>query len=117
MLILLEFSQFLLLRLHENLLEDQLILLLALRREGSIGTLTLLTVSETHSVGHGRCFRLGLLEQRFMDRVDPLLLLLVLGDFLRAYYTVELIDFIGMLGLLVVQMLVEGRHSVLHVLA
>ena len=52
-----------------------------------------------------------------MDRVDPLLLLLVLGDFLRADYTVELIDFIGMLGLLVVQMLVEGRHSVLHVLA
>ena len=50
-----------------------------------------------------------------MNRMDPLLLLLVLRNLLRPDYTVELVDFISMLWLFVVQMLVEGCDCVLHV--
>ena len=50
-----------------------------------------------------------------MNRMDSLLLLLVLRNLLRPNYTVELIDYISMLWLFVVQMLVESRDCVLHV--
>ena len=50
-----------------------------------------------------------------MNRMDPLLLLLVLRNLLRPDYTVELVDFISMLWLFIVQMLIEGCDCVLHV--
>ena len=47
--------------------------------------------------------------------MDSLLLLLVLRNLLRPDYTVELIDFISMLWLFIIQMLVESCDRVLHV--
>ena len=50
-----------------------------------------------------------------MDRVDPFLLLLVLGDLLRSNDTVELVNLVYMSRFFVVKVLVEGSHCVLHV--
>ena len=44
--------------------------------------------------------------------MDPLLLLLALGDFLRADDARQLVDLVRMCWLLVVQLLVESCHCV-----
>ena len=67
LLVLFELRQLLLLRLHEDLLEDELVLLLALRGERSVGALRFLLVSEAHGVcgsaSRSRLVLLSLLEQ------------------------------------------------------
>ena len=50
-----------------------------------------------------------------MNRVDSLLFLLMLGDFLGADDAVQLVDLVNVTRLLVVKVLVEGGHGVLHV--
>ena len=47
--------------------------------------------------------------------MDPLLLLLVLGDLLGPNDAVQLVDLVDMSRFLVVKMLVESRHRVLHI--
>ena len=61
LLILLELSKFLLLRLNENFLEDELVLLLALRGEGPARALGLLLVCEAHALWDRSGLRLSLL--------------------------------------------------------
>ena len=61
LLILLELSKFLLLRLNEDFLEDELVLLLALRGEGPVGALGLLLVCEAHAIWDRSGLRLSLL--------------------------------------------------------
>ena len=106
LLVLLKLCQLLLLGLHEYLLEDELVLLLALGGECPIRALRFLLVREAHGVRGGTCctcFRLlSLLEQRFVDRVDSLLLLLVLGDLLRPNNAVQLVYLVHVSRLLVV---------------
>jgi ABC-type uncharacterized transport system permease subunit len=89
LLILLELSQLLLLGLDKDLLEDELVLLLPLGWEGSVRALSLLLVCEAHGVSGADSLDMGrLLEQGLVNGMDPLLLLLVLGDFLRPDDTV-----------------------------
>lgn len=98
LLILLELGELLLLWLDEDLLEDELILLLSLGWEGTVRVLSLLLVGEAHGVrGAGRLDPGGLLEQRLVNGMDPLLFLLMLGDFLWPDDAVELVDLVGML--------------------
>ena len=61
-----------------------------------------------------RCLRRPniLLHQRLVNALDPVLLLLVLGNLLRPDNACQLFDLVPMLRLLVVQLLVEGRHCV-----
>ena len=54
LLVLFELGELLLLWLHEDLLEDQLVLLLPLGGEGAVRSGRLLRVSEAHGIGHGR---------------------------------------------------------------
>ena len=74
---------------------------------------------EAHGVRGDTCGAsfclLSLLEERFVDRVNTLLLLLVLGDLLRPNNTVQLVYLVHMGRLLVVEVLIEGRHGMLHV--
>ena len=74
---------------------------------------------EAHGVRGDTCGAsfclLSLLEERFVDRVNTLLLLLVLGDLLRPNDAVQLVYLVHMGRLLVVEVLIEGRHGMLHV--
>ena len=71
LLVLLELRQLLLLGLHEYLLEDELVLLLALGRERPIRALRFLLVREAHGIRGDTCSArfclLSLLEERFVD--------------------------------------------------
>ena len=54
MLVLFELGELLLFWLHEDFLEDQLVLLLALGGESAVRSGGLLGVGEAHGVGHDR---------------------------------------------------------------
>jgi len=56
------------------------------------------------------------LKQRLVNVVDPFLLFLVLGHFLRSYDTCQLVDLIGFLRLFIAEDLLESCHGVLHLL-
>lgn len=84
MLLLLELSKLLLFRLHEDLLEDELVLLLAFRGEGTVRCLRLLVVGVAEHFGRPLARPHVSLHERLVNAVDSLLLLLMLGDFLRS---------------------------------
>ena len=92
LLILLKLSQFFLFGHNKNFLENLLVLLDSLRGERPICLCSFLVMCKAHSFRVLTLMLLVLLQQTLVDVIYTFLLLVVLGDLLRANYLRQLIN-------------------------
>ena len=92
LLILLKLRQFFLFRHHKYFLENLLVLLDTFRRKGSICLCSFLVMCKAHRFRILALLLLVFLQKTLVDIIYTFLLLVVLGDLLRANYLRQLIN-------------------------